>query len=275
MGMTDPSSPGAPVMRLSYGPLPLHFGELRLPSAPGPHAVAVLIHGGFWRNPYDLSLMHGLAEDLTAHGLATWNIEYRRLGDDGGGWPGTLQDVAQAVDALRQMAGSYHLDLERLVSVGHSAGGQLALWLAARPRLGQRVAGPERALLASEGALPLQGAVSLAGVIDLEAGWRRHLGRDAVSELLGGGPDDVPERYHLASPAALLPLGVPQILIHGTADDRVPVEISRDYAARACAVGDQLTLVELSGVDHFALIDPHSSAWQTTRELVLSLSRRS
>ncbi len=260
--------------RLSYGPLSLHFGELHLPSGPGPHPVVVLIHGGFWRNPYDLALMQGLAEDLTAHGLATWNIEYRRLGDEGGGWPGTLQDVARAVDALRQMAESFHLDLRRLVSVGHSAGGQLALWLAARPLFLQRASGPGGELFVSEGALSLQGAISLAGVVDLETGWRRHLGRDAVAELLGGSPDEVPERYQLASPAALLPLGVPQVLIHGTADDRVPVEISRDYAARARAAGDQLTLVELPGVDHFALIDPHSAAWQTARELVLSLSRQ-
>ncbi|WP_376794223.1 alpha/beta hydrolase family protein [Thermogemmatispora sp.] len=272
MSSAERSAAGAGTIRLSYGPQPLHFGELRLPSSPGPHPVAVLIHGGFWRNPYDLSLMSGLANDLTAHGLATWNIEYRRLGDEGGGWPGTLQDVALAIDALRQLAGSYPLDLERLITVGHSAGGELALWLAARPLLARQANGQERWLLAGESALAVSGAVSLAGVVDLEAGWRRHLGRDAVAELLGGSPEEVPERYRLASPAALLPLGIPQVLIHGTADDRVPLEISRDYADRARAAGDQLTLLELAGVDHFALIDPGSAAWRVARELVLTLA---
>nr|BBH95795.1 hypothetical protein KTA_39940 [Thermogemmatispora argillosa] len=273
MSTTDQYAPEPLTIRLNYGSQPLHFGELRLPSSPGPYAVVVLIHGGFWRNPYDLSLMTGLAKDLTAHGLATWNIEYRRLGDAGGGWPGTLQDVALAVDFLPQVAESYRLDLRRLVCVGHSAGGQLALWLAARPLLARQALGAEQPSFATEQALPLRGVVSLAGVADLEAGWQRHLGRDAVAELLGGSPADVPERYRLASPAALLPLGVPQVLIHGTADDRVPVEISRSYAERAQRAGDQATLVELPDVDHFALIDPGSAAWQKTRELVLALCR--
>ncbi|MBX5448576.1 alpha/beta hydrolase family protein [Thermogemmatispora sp.] len=273
MSTTDQGAAEPRLIRLGYGPQPLHFGELRLPSSPGPYPVVVLIHGGFWRNPYDLSLMKGLAEDLTAHGLATWNIEYRRLGDAGGGWPGTLQDVALAVDFLCQLAESYGLDRTRLISLGHSAGGQLALWLAAWPLLAQQAIGTEQQPLRPERAKPLRGAVSLAGVVDLEAGWQRHLGRDAVAELLGGSPAEVPERYRLASPAALLPLGVPQVLIHGTADDRVPVEVSRSYAERARLAGDQVTLIELPNVDHFALIEPSSAAWQTTRELVLALCR--
>ncbi len=259
------------VSRWAYGPDRLHFADLRLPAAgtaPGPVPVVVLIHGGFWRNPYDLSLMEGLAEDLTRRGLATWNIEYRRLGDHGGGWPGTLQDVAHALDYLERLADPYRLDLARVVTVGHSAGGHLALWLAGRQRL--RPAELE-ACAVPAGGLLLRAAVSLAGVADLEAGWRLHLGREAVAELLGGSPMEVPERYRLASPAALFPLGVPQLLVHGTEDDRVPIEISRGYAEQARAAGDRLTLLELSGVEHFALINPGSAAWQACAEAILPL----
>jgi acetyl esterase/lipase len=261
-------------IRLHYGPDPLHFGDLRLPTGQGPHAVVVLIHGGFWRNPYDLSLMDGLAVDLAQRGLASWNIEYRRLGDEGGGWPGTLQDVARACDYLEHLGARYPLDLTRVVSVGHSAGGHLALWLAARPRIAERGLDPQQ-LFATAAALRLKGAVSLAGVADLEEGWRLHLGRDAVAELLGGPPTAFPERYRLASPAALLPLGVAQLLVHGTNDDRVPIEISRGYLAQARSAGERPRLVELSEVDHFALIDPHSAAWQTTVEALLPLLQAS
>src|SRR5579872_5792979 len=120
--------------RLRYGPDPLHFGDLRLPGGTGPHPVVVMVHGGFWRARFNLEYAGHLCAALAALGIATWNVEYRRLGDTGGGWPGTLLDVAAAADHLRTLAAPYHLDLSRVVAMGHSAGGHLALWLAARRR---------------------------------------------------------------------------------------------------------------------------------------------
>jgi acetyl esterase/lipase len=260
------STPGR-VLRVAYGSDARQFGELYLPDRPGPYPAVVLIHGGFWRAPYELGLMTGLAVDLATRGIAAWNIAYRRIGDPGGGWPETLLDVARATDYLRILASNQRLDLQRTVAIGHSAGGHLALWLAARPRIARR--GPlASASLAGqhEGAagVRLAGAISLAGVADLQLGWQLRLSRNAVAELLGGGPDEVPERYAVASPAALLPLGVPQILVHGTKDESVPVAISRAYAQAALAAGDPVTLIELPDVDHFALIDRHAAAWATT-----------
>ncbi len=270
----DKPSPTLPI-RLAYGPEYLQFGDLYLPQTAGPYPVVPLIHGGYWRNRYDLTLMHGLAEDLARRGYAAWNIEYRRVGDSGGGWPGTFLDVARAIDYIRVLAPQYQLDAQRVVPVGHSAGGHLAFWLAARhhipadsPLAGSNVTIQEGEQTAP---LPLIGAISLAGVLDLETAWRLHLSNDAVVELLGEKWPDAPERYAAASPAALLPLGVPQILIHGTRDSHVPIEISRDYTAKAKALGDPVTYLELEGIDHFDVIDPHSTAWERTIEALSSI----
>ena len=247
------------VRRFAYGPEALQFGELHVPDGQGPYPTVVLIHGGFWRTPYDYTLMTGLANDLASRGIAAWNIEYRRVGDVGGGWPNTLLDVARAAAFLRTLS---EVDLERIVTIGHSAGGQLALWLAAYPRLA--AIQPRANILFDVPAIPLAGAISLAGVNDLELSWRLKLGHGAASDLLKGGFDEVPQRYAVASPAALLPLGVPQVMVHGTVDDRVPLQVSQAYTAAARAAGDQAELIELPGVDHFALIDPASKAWATT-----------
>ena len=244
---------------LAYGPEPLQFGELYLPNKKGPHPLVILIHGGYWRARYGLDLMTGLAQDLAARGIAAWNIEYRRVGDPGGGWPGTFLDVALAADYLRTVAPVYNLDLQRVTSIGHSAGGHLALWLAGRPHIAQN-----SPLAVSLDPLALAGAISLAGVIDLELAWRLHLSNDAVIDLLEGDFDAVPDRYIAASPAALLPLGIPQVLIHGTADDSVPLQMSLEYLAKATAAHDAVRFIELEGVDHSALIDPKSEAWSIT-----------
>jgi acetyl esterase/lipase len=251
----------AGTIRLAYGPELLNFGELYLPASAGPHPVVILIHGGYWRARYGLDLMTGLARDLAQRAIATWNIEYRRVGDDGGGWPGTFVDVALAADYLQEIAPTYNLDLQRVIPVGHSAGGHLAFWLAARPRLA-----PDSPLATTTRPLPLLGAISLAGVVDLELAWKLRLSNGAVIELLGGDFDELSERYRDASPAALLPLGIPQVVIHGTADDNVPLQMSLDYVAKASAVNDPITFIELEGVDHFALIDPNSGAWAITIE---------
>ncbi|MGN6698453.1 MAG: alpha/beta fold hydrolase [Thermomicrobiales bacterium] len=263
--------------RIRYGTEPTSFGELVVPVGSGPYPIALLVHGGFWRTPYDLTLMTGLASDLAARGYGAWNIEYRRVGDPGGGWPGTLADVACATDFLRTLAPDYGLDLARTVAIGHSAGGHLALWLAARPSLSPSALGPSKTLrdLTGPAALPLAGVISLAGVADLVDGYQRGLSRGAVAELLGGSPAQLPERYTATSPAALLPLGVSQALIHGTADDQVPVVQSRVYAAAARAAGDSVRFRELPGVDHFALIDAASDTWASVVEDRARLLRQS
>ena len=269
-------TPDRRTVRLAYGPEDLQFGELHLPGSRDLFPTVILIHGGFWRVPYGYSLMTSLAEDLANHGIAAWNIEYRRVGDTDGGWPSTLLDVALAADYLRTIASGYSLDLQRVVSIGHSAGGHLALWLAARPRIprdnilaGSRLPGDKYEK--SNTPLPLIGAVSQAGVTDLEMAWKLKLGSGAAEELLGGSFNDVPERYHAASPAALLPLGVPQVLIHGTEDDRVPFVMSKAYTQAARTSGDQVALIELQGADHFVLINSYSEAWSMTVDALRKL----
>jgi acetyl esterase/lipase len=245
----------------AYGPGPDRFGELWRPAGEGPWPVVALLHGGFWRAGRTLELMRPLAADLAGRGYAAWNLEYRRVGQPGGGWPGTCEDVAAGLDHLAGLAGRAPLDLDRLVVAGHSAGGHLALWAAARAGL------PPGA----PGAAPLVTpwlAVSLAGVCDLHAGAADGIGEDAVAGFLGATPDQAPERYRLASPRSRLPLGVRQLLVHGDADTRVPVSQSRAHAAAAAAAGDPVELVELAGADHLAVIDPASPAWaEVTRRL--------
>ncbi len=264
--------------RIAYGPEPLQFGDLYLPNAPGPHPTVILIHGGYWRARYSLDLMTGLAGDLASRGYAAWNIEYRRVGNPSGGWPATMLDVALATDYLRILAPTYALDLQRVVSIGHSAGGHLALWLAARPRIARNspLAGSSITPQGSNEAeaatpLPLAGAISLAGVVDLEMAWRLNLSNDAVVDLLGGSFTDVPERYAAASPAAMLPLGVPQVLIHGTNDDSVPLQVSQAYTKAARTINDPVIYIELEGADHFDVIDPNSNAWAITIEALQQL----
>lgn len=256
--------------RLAYGPEALHFGELHLPRGQGPFPIVILIHGGFWRTPYNYTLMTGLASDLASRGIAAWNIEYRRIGDAGGGWPNTLLDVAWAAAFLPTLPA---VDARRIVAIGHSAGGQFALWLAGYHRIAA-IRSPASGLFAVP-VPPLAGAISLAGVNDLALSWRLNLGSGAASELLGGGFDEVPERYAIASPAALLPLSVPQVMIHGTVDDRVPLQVSQSYTRAAQAAGDNARLIELPGVDHFALIDATSPAWATTVDALKTLLKTS
>jgi acetyl esterase/lipase len=251
--------------RLRYGEDPLQFGDLRLPRGDGPHPVVVYVHGGFWRSRYDLGHAGHPCAALTAAGIVTWNIEYRRIGNPGGGWPGTFDDVAAAADYVRTLAPRYNLDLERVVAVGHSAGGHLALWIAARRRI------PRGAPLYGPDPVALRGAVSLAGVVDLREAWNRRLSNGVVRELIGGTPDETPDRYAIASPPQLLPLGVPQVLIHGTRDDSVPFKISAGYRESAVAAGDDATLVTLPGAGHFEPVDPRSAQWAETLAAVQGL----
>jgi acetyl esterase/lipase len=213
----------------------------------------VLIHGGFWRPLRDLSYFGHAAADLTLEGFATWNIEYRRIGE--GTCQDTMDDVRRAVAHLRDdVAPRHNLDLDRVVVVGHSAGGHLALWLATHEKR-------------------LRGIVSLGGVADLRRGWELKLGDGVVAEFLGGSPEEVPEWYRTASPIESTPLGVPSRLIHGTLDESVPIEISERFVVRAAAGGDDSVLFCLPGTDHFDLVDPVSRVWPHVVATIRSLAR--
>jgi len=253
--------------RIVYGDAPEQFADLRLPSGRGPFPAVAFIHGGFWRARYDLSHAGHLCAALTAAGFATWNLEYRRLGNEGGGWPGTFLDVASGLRKLFEIAPRLGIDPDRIVVKGHSAGGHLALWVAGLGRVA------ENSPLHAE-PLPLRAAVSLAGVIDLRLGWEMWLGDGVVRDLLGGPPEVVPERYAAASPADLVPLGVPQLLIHGADDEIVPLSISQRYADAAAAAGDDVTLLALPNTDHFQVIDPESPVWPGILAAVMPLFTR-
>jgi acetyl esterase/lipase len=245
----------AVVRRGAYGPHADQFGHLHLPaSAEEPLPVVVLLHGGYWRATYGLDLMDALAASVVARGWAAWNVEYRRVGS-GGGWPATLQDAAAAVDHVAQLAAEAPLDTGRVALVGHSAGGHLALVAA-----GPRGFGDDDPLPAP--ALRPRAVVVQAPVSDLVEAARRGLSRSAAVELLGGSPDEVPDRYRRASPVARLPLGVPLLVLHGDADMDVPADLSRALVERAAAAGDAVEGVELPGVGHMEHIDPASEAWQ-------------
>jgi len=243
----------APFETLSYGSASDQVGDLRLPGGPGPHPVAVLFHGGFWRDHWTRDSMDSLAVNLTRRGWATWNLEYHRVGT-GGGWPLTLEDVAAGIDCLEAIAPDRSLDLSRVVTVGHSAGGHLALWAAVRPHLVDHVPDPATRV-------KVKAAIGLAPVSDLVAAHDAGLGDNAVDNFIRRHPDDGSDRYRAASPAQMLPLGVIQVIIHGTVDEAVPVSMSRSYVAAAENAGDEVRYHELAGADHMNVIDTGHEAW--------------
>jgi len=242
-------------LRFTYGHTRGQYAVLELPPGDGPFGVVVLLHGGFWRLGFNRTLMNPLAHDLLGRGFAVWNIEYRRLGigwGGGGGWPQTFEDVAAAIDLLAELDAP--LDLRRVFTVGHSAGGQLALWAAARAGL------PEGAPGAPPRVLPA-GVVGQAAVCDLRAAHAARAGNGVVRRLMGGSPKRVPERYDLASPAARLPLGVPVLLVQGERDKVIKPSQATDYAAAARAVGDEVTVIVRPGEGHFEHLDATEGAW--------------
>lgn len=258
--------------KLFYGNDENQFGELRIPEGDGLHPVAVVIHGGFWREPFKLDQMATVAEALTAKGIATWNIEYRRVSERGKAWPHTLTDVARACDHLYTLKDEYGLDLSNVITIGHSAGGHLATWLAARHKIGS-----ESPLHTSDRPLPIGGVISLAGVTDLEMMHDVHEYRDETlsiepnnptADLIGGSPKEYPERYRDASPIELLPLDVHQVLIHGALDIHVPIGISSQYHREAQESGDFVKLVELPQAEHFMLTNTTTLAWKMVMEEV-------
>jgi acetyl esterase/lipase len=241
-----------PPSRHRYGALPHQVCDLHRPAGAGPHPVAVVLHGGYWQPPYTKLIMRPLCQDLTRRGYAAWNVEYRRLGRDGGGWPQTFDDVAAAIDLLAALDERDGLDLARVTLVGHSAGGQLALWAAGRASLPPSAPGAAPRVLA-------QRVLALAAVCDLARAGR------VAARLLGGAPAEVPERWAQADPMQRIPLGVPVALVHGTNDQTVGVQRSRDYAAAAAAAGVPATLIETAGA-HRDPIDPTTADWRAAAD---------
>jgi acetyl esterase/lipase len=244
--------------RVAYGSDPNQFIDLRLPSAKAnAYPLVTNIHGGFWRAKYNLDHAGHLCAALTGKGLATANIEYRRVGNEGGAWPGTFADIRTAYNFLVQNASQHNFDANKIIVMGHSAGGQLALCLAAHEPSVTR-------------------AVSLAGVVDLQRAYQLHLSNDAVVEFLRGTPTEVPDHYHEADPMKLAIPKTRQWLIHGSSDDIVPVEFSRNYVSlrqkRDSQGKEDVHLLEIADTGHFDLIDPRSQAWQRIEQTLLQLA---
>jgi acetyl esterase/lipase len=263
--LAQPRSPAD--FTISYGGASQQFGQLRLPQDPGPFPVVVVIHGGCWQAAYDLEHIGPLAGRIRELGFATWSLEYRRIGDPGGGWPGTFSDIADGIDHLKQLAERHRLDLKRIITLGHSAGGHLALWAAGRQKI------PAESPLYREDSLPLQGVVSLAGIGDLSRLEHQPGCGESAPRLMGGAPGQVPERYRQGSPRELLPMGIPQVLIQGARDPIVTPAGAQAYHERAIELGDPCRLVILPAAGHYEVVIPTSPAWSVIEEALHALKR--
>jgi len=259
----------APDFRSAYGADSSQYGELRVPSGPGPHPMAILIHGGCFKAAYaTLQDRAAMADALKGMGIATWNIEYRRLGQPGGGWPGTYLDVGRAVDHVRTLAAEHALDLDRVVLVGHSAGGHLAMWAAARGRV------PGVSELYVPNPLQVRGVLDLAGPLDMTANIAGYEGlcRDTViTSLLGGAPDAVPEHYAQASPITLVPTGILQVLLIGDHEDFVPRALNEAYLRTATEAGDSVRLLVVPDAGHFDIASPRAGTWSRVSGVIRNL----
>jgi acetyl esterase/lipase len=254
--------------RIRYGDDANQFVELRVPSGDGPHPVVVLVHGGCFKTYGSVADLAAMGDALKARGVATVNVEYRRLDQRGGGWPTTYTDVGTAVDFLRTLAVPYRLDLNRVVLVGHSAGGHLAMWAAARGRV------PRGSELFMDDPLKVRGVVDLAGPLDLSSNIDDYemLCRDGViTRLMQGRPATSPEHYAQASPGRLLPLGIPQVVVIGAHEEFVPRRFAEAYIDAARRAGDRVKLVIVPGVGHFEIASPLSSPWSQVEGAIRSL----
>ncbi len=263
----------ATARRLKYGPGDLHFGDLYLPElGPGRKApLLMFIHGGWWKNGYGLDYGGHLCEAVRRLGMAAWSIEYRRVGDAGGGWPGTFQDVAMGFDFIKSLAATEPVDLAKVVVAGHSAGGHLAFWLAGRPNI------PETSVLhdpvpalALHGVVALAGAIDLRSTFDLAGAFTFAHDRQEIANFMGGTPDQVPERYRSGDPGMLVPIATPQWLVQGSEDDQIPPGVPRRWAENGTRLGDNVTVDLIEGADHFDVVDPQSRAWPQVRAALLA-----
>lgn len=257
--------------RIAYGPDSSQFGDLRIPSGPGPHPVVILIHGGCFKAAYaTLRDLAPMGDALKALGIASWNLEYRRLGEAGAGWPGTYQDIARGVDHLRAIASEHALDLNQVAVVGHSAGGHLALWAASRHRV------PPGSALSDVSPLRVRGVLDLAGPADLAADVSRYeglCGDRVLTAMAGGTPVDVPAHYAQASPIALLPTGIPEVLLIGEFEEHLPRPSAEAYVRSARRAGDRAALIVVPGVGHFEIASPTATSWPQVERVVRALLR--
>ena len=261
-----------PDRALVYGDQPYQAVDVWLPAGRGPHPTVVMVHGGCWTTSIaDRTLMNWIAADLRASGVAVWNIDYRGVDRPDGGYPGTFADVGRAADLLIVHAGEYHLDIRHIVAVGHSAGGHLALWLAARHRL------PSGSPLQGSHPLPIAHVISLGGLPDLEATAAspdNGCGAEVVGQLVGSATPAHPDPYADTSIPRLLPLGVPQDLVNGRDDRIIPLRLGTGYEAQARRAGDRVALHVVDHTGHVELIAPGSAAWTEAKRLILAALRQ-
>ncbi|MGZ8363607.1 MAG: alpha/beta hydrolase [Caulobacteraceae bacterium] len=268
---SERSQPHAEVLA-AYGDGPSQYVEVWLPDGDGPHPVVIIIPGGCWTaSVANLSIMNELSDDLRKRGVAVWNIEYRGVDQPGGGYPGTFQDVGAAIDLLREKAELYHLNMDRVVAAGHSAGGHLALWAAARANI------PASSPLHAENPQKIDAVVSIAGLADLEAMMApgsQGCGPEPVAAMAGKPSAERPDIYSDTSPAELLPFGAEQVSIHGTLDPIAPARVGEAYTAKAKAAGDPASFIAVPDAGHFEVIAVEAEGWKTVAGKIEALLRR-
>jgi acetyl esterase/lipase len=261
--------------RIPYGTEPSQFGDLwlpqRIPDSPNRSLLPLVVffHGGWWQSEYGLGYAGHLCAALKKEGIACWSVEYRRVGETNGGYPATFQDAAAGFDFAATLAKTYQLDLSRVITMGHSAGGHLAFWVAGRQHIE-----PHSELYEPRPQVPLHGAIALAGAVDLRltidlSGYFTFAhDKHEVYALMGGSPQDRPDRYKMGNPGDLLPFHIPQVLIQGTADDQIPPWLPSRWAEISRQTRDTVTISIIPSADHFDVVDPESRAWATVRDSV-------
>lgn len=243
-----------PDSRIHYGKDSLQFGDLRVPDGEGPHPVAIFIHGGCWLAEFDISHTEKLTAALAQNGIATWSLEYRRVGNEGGGWPGTFQDIGHGADHLASIADEFNLNLDRVITMGHSAGGHLAIWAAARGAI------PAESEISAANPIRVNGVLALAPAADLRSLHEAEHCGHVVDQLMDGSPEEQPDHYRWGNPVELSPGKLPQILIIGK-HDTVWAPAGLRYFDVASERGDNVEMIEATESGHFEMIDPDSSTW--------------
>lgn len=251
-----------PYTTLAYGEAPSHIGDLFMPEGDGPFPVAMIIHGGFWRDGYYRDSTHGIAADLAKRGIVAWNIEYRRVGPSGGGYPESHQDVLYALNYLKVLEKEHSLDLSRVAVVGHSAGGYLSVWASSIP-----VGELEGVMPKPQ--VPVTLSISLAGVSDLDEAHKSGGGERAATHFLKSAAGDEALRKQLSVGYLQYSPETKLILVHGTNDDYVPVELS-EYTLELLHTRNDVAadIMVFPGSGHNEFVDPQSKEWQQVATLI-------